>query len=67
MEEDILEFSQQWLTLDKYPFKIITMVTVLADNQKAYRGKLSDLCQYLLAVILAISNLPLLLLQRITM
>lgn len=47
MEEDILEFSQQWLTLDKYQFKIITMVTVLADNQKAYRGKLSDLCQYL--------------------
>ena len=47
MEEDILEFSQEWLTLDKYQFKILTMVTVLADNQKAYRGKLSDLCQYL--------------------
>lgn len=45
--EDILEFSQEWLSLDKYHFKILTMVTILADNQKAYRGKLSDLCQYL--------------------
>ncbi|MBD5449201.1 MAG: hypothetical protein HDR28_03395 [Lachnospiraceae bacterium] len=46
MEEEI-EFLEEWLSLEKYHFKIITMVTVLADNQKAYRGKLSDLCQYL--------------------
>ena len=42
-----LEFSKEWLSLEKYHFKILTMVTVLADNQKAYRGKLADLCQYL--------------------
>lgn len=46
MEEEI-EFLNEWVSLEKYHFKIITMVTVLADNQKAYRGKLSDLCQYL--------------------
>lgn len=42
-----LEFWEEWLTLEKYNFKIITMVTVLADNQRAFRGKLSSLCQSL--------------------
>ena len=46
MEEEI-EFLEEWLTLEKYNFKIITMITVLADNQRAFRGKLSDLCQSL--------------------
>ena len=46
MNEEI-EFLAEWLDLKKYHFKILTTVTVLADNQKAYRGKLSDFCQYL--------------------
>lgn len=46
MEEEI-EFLEEWLTLEKYNFKIITMITVLADNQRAFRGKLSDFCQSL--------------------
>lgn len=46
MEEEI-EFLEEWLALEKYNFKIITMITVLADNQRAFRGKLSDLCQSL--------------------
>lgn len=45
--KEILEFPKEWLVLQKYQFKLLTAVTVLADNQKAYRGKLSDLCQYL--------------------
>ena len=44
---DEIEFSKEWLNLKKYHFKILTMVTVLADNKKTYRGKISDLCQYL--------------------
>lgn len=46
-EEKELEFCEEWLTLKKYYFKILTMVTVLADNQKAFRGKLKDLCNSL--------------------
>lgn len=46
MEEE-LEFFEEWLILEKYNFKILTMITVLADNQRAFRGKLSDFCQNL--------------------
>ena len=46
MEEE-LEFFEEWLSLEKYHFKILTMITVLADNKRAFRGKLSDLCQNL--------------------
>lgn len=46
MEEE-LEFFEEWLMLEKYNFKIITMITVLADNQRAFRGKLSEFCQNL--------------------
>lgn len=46
MEEEI-EFLEEWLSLKKYHFKILTMITVLADNKRAFRGKLSDLCQNL--------------------
>lgn len=46
MEEE-LEFLEEWLSLEKYHFKILTMITVLADNKRAFRGKLSDLCQSL--------------------
>ena len=46
MEEEI-EFLEEWLSLEKYHFKILTMITVLADNKRAFRGKLSDLCHCL--------------------
>ena len=46
MEEEI-EFLEEWLLLEKYHFKILTMITVLADNKRAFRGKLSDLCHSL--------------------
>lgn len=46
MEEE-LEFFEEWLSLEKYHFKILTMITVLADNKRAFRGKLSDLCRSL--------------------
>ena len=46
MKEEI-EFLEEWLQLEKYHFKILTMITVLADNKRAFRGKLSDLCNSL--------------------
>ncbi|MBQ9135189.1 MAG: hypothetical protein IJX66_03725 [Lachnospiraceae bacterium] len=46
-DREELEFCEEWLTLKKYYFKILTMVTVLADNQKAFRGKIKDLCHSL--------------------
>lgn len=46
MNEEI-EFYNEWLSLEKYHFKILTMITVLADNKRAFRGKISDLCQNL--------------------
>lgn len=45
MEEKELEFAEEWLELEKYHFKILTIVTILADEQRAFRGKLSDLCE----------------------
>ena len=46
MEKE-LEFCEEWLLLRKYYFKLLTVVTVLADNKKAFRGQLKDLCEYL--------------------
>ena len=45
--EEILEFSTECLSLEKYHFKILTMITVLADSKAAFRGKISDLCHSL--------------------
>lgn len=47
MENYDLEFFGEWLPLEKYHFKLLTMITVLADNDRAFRGKLSDLCRSL--------------------
>lgn len=47
MEEKELEIAEEWLTLEKYHFKIMTIATVLADENRAYRGKLSELCEQL--------------------
>lgn len=48
MEEKVkneYEFHEEWLELEKYQFKIMTVITVLADNNRAFRGKLSELCK----------------------
>lgn len=47
MEEKELEIAEEWLVLEKYHFKIMTIATVLADENRAYRGKLSELCEQL--------------------
>lgn len=40
-------FDKDWLTVQNYQFKILTMVAVLAENHFAYRGKLKDMCEFL--------------------
>lgn len=44
---DEVEFYYDALTLEKYPFRILALVTVLADEKRAYRGTLSELCREL--------------------
>ena len=38
------EFEFEWLLRQKYEFKILTLIAVLADNNLAYRGTLNDMC-----------------------
>lgn len=46
MDEE-LEFEKEWLSVEKLEFKLLTLITVLADNHLAYRGTLSDMCSFL--------------------
>ena len=46
MDEE-LEFEKDWLNVEKLEFKLLTLITVLADNHLAYRGTLSDMCSFL--------------------
>lgn len=41
------EFEKEWLSMEKYDFKILTLIAVLAQNGLAYRGKLKDMCEFL--------------------
>ena len=45
MEEE-LEFEKDWLSVEKMEFKILTLITVLADKHLAYRGTLADMCAF---------------------
>lgn len=40
------EFEFEWLVRQKYEFKILTLIAVLADNNLAYRGTLKDMCEF---------------------
>ena len=46
MDEE-LEFEKDWLSVEKLEFKLLTLITVLADSHLAYRGTLSDMCSFL--------------------
>lgn len=46
-EKEELEFLEEWFLLKKYEFKLLTIITILSDNKRAFRGKLSDLCNEL--------------------
>ena len=44
--QDEAEFEFEWLVRQKYEFKILTLIAVLADNNLAYRGTLKDMCEF---------------------
>ena len=39
--------SYDWLYRQDYQFKILALLSVLADNYLAYRGTLADMCEFL--------------------
>lgn len=41
-----MEFEKDWLSIEKLEFKLLTLITVLADNHLAYRGTLADMCGF---------------------
>lgn len=47
LQQEEAGFEKEWLTLEKYNFKLLTLVSVLAQNHLAYRGTVADMCQYL--------------------
>lgn len=47
MDTDEIEFMKEWLSLDKYPFKILTVITILADSNRTFQGNLKDICKEL--------------------
>ncbi len=46
-ENEETEFEYEWLTREKYQFKLLALLAVLADNHLAYRGTLTDMCEFL--------------------
>ena len=46
MKQEEAEFEFEWLQRQKYEFKILTLIAVLADNNLAYRGTLKDMCEF---------------------
>lgn len=46
MENDLI-FSKEWFTLEKYYFKILAIITELADSTGTFKGTLSILCENL--------------------
>lgn len=44
--KDEAEFEYDWLTREKYQFKILALIAVLANSNLAYRGTLADMCAF---------------------
>ena len=42
-----IEFPEEWLELQNYHFKLLAITTILADEKKAFRGTINDLCDFL--------------------
>lgn len=45
--EDELIFSKEWFMLEKYHFKILAIITELADNTGTFKGELTAFCKNL--------------------
>lgn len=46
-KESCFNFSDEWLQVADYELKILILTSILAENNLAYRGNLSDICQWL--------------------
>lgn len=46
-KKEITEFEKEWLQMEKYDFKILTLVAVMANEHAAYRGTITHMCQFL--------------------
>ena len=46
-QESCFNFSDEWLQVADYELKILILTSILAENNLAYRGKLSDICEWL--------------------
>ena len=47
MDQKEAEFEYEWLIRQDYEFKLLALLAVLADSHLAYRGTLSDMCDFL--------------------
>lgn len=47
LQDDEAGFEKEWLKMEKYNFKLLTLVAVLAQNHLAYRGTVAEMCDYL--------------------
>ena len=46
MEGELI-FSKEWFMLEKYHFKIMAIITELADNTGTFKGELTAFCKNL--------------------
>lgn len=46
-EKKEIEFLEEWLPLEKAEFRLLSMITILSDNNRAFRGTLKTFCEEL--------------------
>ena len=47
MWDDEFEFSKEWITSTDYELKVLMLIVILAENNLAYRGTLTTMCDWL--------------------
>ena len=47
MENEEFEFNKKWLDTTDYELKILMLISILAENNLAYRGSLKNMCEWL--------------------
>lgn len=44
LENYDLDFRREWLSIDDYQLKIMMLISVLAENDLAFRGSIPSIC-----------------------
>ena len=47
MENDVITVDKDWIAIEDYQFKILLLTSFLAENNLAYRGTLTNMCDWL--------------------